>query len=115
MNIKTVFSALVVSMLAIGVAHANDAAKFELKNISGQAIDEIHLAPAGQSLGGDLLGDKYLPSGRSVDVTPGASGCRFDVKVKFHNGDTEGFRNIDLCRTTRISFANTKDYNLVRN
>ena len=113
MNIKTILSAAVVSFLAVGAAHANEAAKFELKNISGQAIDEIHLAPAGQSLGRDLLGDRYLPNGRSVDVTPAASGCRFDVKVVYRNADTESFTNLDLCRTTRISFANTRDY--VRN
>lgn len=110
MNIKTILSAAMVSLLAIGAAHANEAAKFELKNVSGQAIAEVHLAPAGQSLGSDLLGEHYLPNGCSVNVMPAASGCRFDGKVAYRNTDTENFRNINLCRTTRISFANTRDY-----
>ena len=65
------------------------------------------------SWGRDLIGDRVLRAGGAATVTPGAPGCLFDVRVTYHSGGTEAFRNVDLCRTSRISFANTRDF--VRN
>lgn len=113
MSIKTIIAAAVVAMASVGTAHANNAAAFELRNISGQNIDVIQVSPvASNSWGRDLLGDRVLRSGGSVTVTPGGSGCMYDVRVIYHNNEREWFRNIDLCRTTRISFANTQDYTM---
>jgi hypothetical protein len=114
MSIKTfIAAAVVVAVAAAGTAHANDAARFDLRNVSGQNIDIIQVSPvSSNSWGEDLLGDRVLRSGDTVVVTPGAPGCMFDVRVTYHSHAQEWFRNINLCRTTRISFANTQSYSM---
>ena len=114
MSFKMIAAALVGTLAVAGAAQANDQARFELRNASGQRIDMIHVSPvSSNSWGRDLLGDRVLRPGGAVVVIPGPAGCQFDVRVTYHSGGTEAFRNIDLCRTARISFANTRDY--VRN
>lgn len=113
MSFKTFIAAAgVVAMAATaGTAYANDAARFELRNASGQNIDTIQVSPtSSNNWGRDLLGDRVLRSGYSVLVTPGGGGCMYDVQVIYHNDQREWFRNVDLCHTTRISFANTENY-----
>lgn len=111
MIFKTTLAAAIGSMIAIAAANANEAARFELRNVSGQAIDVIQVSPvSSDDWGPDLLGSRILPNGGAVLVTPDAPGCRFDVRVTYHNRSKEWFRNIDLCRTTRISFANSRNY-----
>ncbi len=95
----------------INAAHANDAARFELANTSGQNIDVIQVSPvSSDDWGPDLLGQGVLATGYLVTVTPGGEGCRYDVRVIYHDKSKEWFRNVDLCKTGRISFANSKDY-----
>ena len=111
---KTLLAAAIGSMIAITAASANDAARFELSNISGQPIDTIQVSPVSSgNWGPDLLGNRVLRNNGAVVVTPSASGCRFDVRVIYHDASKESFRNLDLCRTARIAFANSRDY--VRN
>ena len=114
MTFKMILATAIGSMVAITAAHANDTARFVLGNTSGQPIDIIQVSPtSSDNWGRDLLGDRVLRAGGAVEVTPGPAGCQFDVRVVFHNGDKEWFRNINLCQTQRINFANTRNY--VRN
>jgi hypothetical protein len=113
MSIKAVIAAGIVAIASVGTAHANDDARFVLENTSGQPIDVIQVSPvASNSWGEDLLGDRVLRSGGAVVVTPGAAGCMFDVRVIYHSQARESFRNVNLCRTARISFANTRNYTM---
>ncbi len=92
---------------------ANDAARFELTNSSGQAIDRIQVSPVSSGdWGRDLLGSRILATGNTATVTPGPDGCMFDVRVTYRRGGTESFRSINLCRTSRISFANTRNFTM---
>ena len=105
--------AAIAATASISAAHANDAARFELANTSGRTIDVIQVSPnASPNWGRDLLGDRVLRAGYSVMVTPGPAGCMFDVRVAYHGGGTEEFRNVNLCRIGRISFANTQSYTM---
>lgn len=114
MSFKTILVAGFVAMTVAGAAHANQQARFELRNISGQNIDIVQVSPVSDdNWGPDLLGNDVLPNGYTTVVDPGRSGCMFDVRVIYHSGDKEWFRNVNLCRTQRISFANSQDY--VRN
>ncbi len=112
MSLRTmVFASAIACVAAAGAAHANDAARFELANTSGQNIDVIQVSPvSSDNWGPDLLGQGVLPTGYLVTVTPGGEGCRYDVRVIYHDKSKEWFRNVDLCKTGRISFANSKDY-----
>ncbi len=111
MCLKTILAAGFAAMVSIGAAHANEPAKFDLRNISGQNIDIIQVSPIGvPNWGPDLLGNRVLANGGTVVVDPGWSGCMFDVRVTYHSGGQESFRRVNLCRTTRISFANSRNY-----
>ncbi len=113
MCLKSILTAGFVAMVAVGAAHANEPAKFDLRNTSGQNIDIIQVSPvSSDDWGPDLLGDRVLRSGGTVTVDPGSTGCMFDVRVTYHSGGKESFRNVDLCHTTRISFANTQNYTM---
>ncbi len=113
MCLKSILTAGFVAMVSVGAAHANEPAKFELRNISGQNIDVIQVSPVGVGIwGGDLLGDRVLRNGSSVLVDPGSTGCMFDVRVVYHSWAAESLRNVDLCRTARISFANSQGYTM---
>ena len=103
----------IAAMVSVSAAHANDAARFELANSSGRTIDVSQVSPTSSpGWGRDLLGDRVLHAGYSVVVTPGPAGCMFDVRVAYHGGDTEEFRNLNLCRIGRVSFANVRNYTL---
>jgi hypothetical protein len=113
MSLKSIFAAgFVAAVSIVSVAQANEQASFALRNTSGQNIDIIQVSPVGdENWGRDLLGaNRVLPAGNTVTVDPGSNGCMFDVRVTYHNRDNEAFRNINLCSTSRISFANSQDY-----
>ena len=113
MSFKTIIAAAVFATASIGAAHANEAAKFILENTSGQYIDVIQVSPVSSgSWGEDLLGNRVLRNGGAVVVTPGPQGCMFDVRVGYHDTTTESFRNVNLCRTERISFAHSRNYTM---
>ena len=111
MSFKTFIAAALVATTLASAAHANDAARFELANSSGQPIDTIQVSPSSSdNWGRDLLGDRVLRAGGAVTVTPGGSGCQYDVRVIYHDASKETFTNLNLCRTSRISFANSRNY-----
>ncbi len=113
MCMKTILAAGFAAVVSVGAAHANEPAKFDLRNISGQNIDIIQVSPvSSNNWGPDLLGDRVLLTGGTVTVDPGSRGCMFDVRVTYHSGGNEAFRNVNLCRTTRISFANSQNYTM---
>jgi multisubunit Na+/H+ antiporter MnhE subunit len=91
MSLKTFFAAgFVAAMPLAGVAHANEQASFELRNISGQNIDIIQVSPVSdRNWGTDLLGNRVLLTGGTVVVDPGRSGCMFDVRVTYHSNAQE--------------------------
>ena len=90
---------------SFGIAHASDA-DFKLVNKTGAQIDEVYVSPASaQSWGSDIMGSDAVPSGSSVSITfpHGGSACKFDIRVKYNDGDTAEWGNVDLCQYETIS------------
>ena len=98
----------IVALLTLGVsgfAQASDA-DFKLVNKTGYQIDEVYVSPASsQSWGADIMGKDAVADGTSVDISfpHGGSACKFDIRVKYNDGDTAEWGNVDLCQYETIS------------
>ena len=107
------FTALLATTLAIGVAHAADQ-DFTLVNSTGYQIDEVYVSATNQrAWGSDVMGKDALPNGSSVEIqfAPQAQACKYDMRVKYHDGDEAVWQNLDFCNITRVTLfwnANTK-------
>lgn len=94
-----------MSLGFITIATANDA-DFKLVNKTGYQIDSIYVSPASASQwGADIMGKDAVPDGSIVDVTfpHGGSACHFDIKVKYNDGDTAEWSQVDLCQYEKIT------------
>ena len=93
------FTGLMVS------AYASDA-DFKLANKTGYQIDEVYVSSASaKNWGADIMGANAVPNGTSVNITfpHSSSACKFDIKVKYNDGETAEWTNIDLCQYETIS------------
>ncbi len=104
------FLALPVSALALTLGFASFAqasdADFKLINKTGYQIDSVFVSPASSdSWGSDIMGRDAVPDGTSVSVTfpHGGSACKFDIRVKYQDGDKAEWSNVDLCQYETIS------------
>ncbi|HST75391.1 MAG TPA: argininosuccinate lyase [Acetobacteraceae bacterium] len=96
-------AALLVTLTAS--AFAGDA-DFKLVNRTGYQIDSVYVSPASsKAWGHDIMGKEAVADGEAVNVTfpHGDSACRFDIKVKYNDGDDAEWGNIDLCQYETIS------------
>ena len=92
------------AMLATS-AFANDA-DFKMVNKTGYPIDSVYVSRASSdSWGKDIMGRGALGDGEAVNITfpHGGSACKFDIKVKYNDGDTAEWSNVDLCEYETIS------------
>jgi hypothetical protein len=79
---------------------------FNLVNKTGYQIDEVYLGPvSSNSWGEDIMGKGALGDGETAAITFTApnSVCQWDMKVKYNDGDTAEWRNLNLCNTSKIS------------
>ena len=86
-------------------AFASDA-DFKMVNKTGYQIDSVYISPAAASAwGSDVMGQDALADGAAVSITfpHGGSACKFDVKVKYKDGDTAEWGNVDLCQYETIT------------
>jgi hypothetical protein len=86
-------------------AFANDA-DFKMVNKTGYQIDSVYGSRASSdSWGKDIMGRSALGDGDAVNITfpHGGSACKFDIKVKYNDGDTAQWSNVDLCEYETIS------------
>jgi hypothetical protein len=92
------------AMLATS-AFANDA-DFKMVNKTGYKIDSVYVSRASSdSWGKDIMGKDALDDGNAVNITfpHGGTACKFDIKVKYSDGDTAEWANVDLCEYETIS------------
>jgi hypothetical protein len=98
--------ALIAGFMSLsGAAFASDA-DFKLVNKTGYQIDEVYVSPASsESWGDDIMGRAAVPDGTTVNITfpHGGKACRFDIRVKYNDGDKAEWSNIDLCEYEKIS------------
>ena len=88
-----------------GVALASDA-DFKLVNKTGYQIDNVYVSPASSDhWGRDIMGRDSLADGESVNITfpHGGKACKFDIRVKYNDGDKADFNDVDLCEYEKIS------------
>lgn len=86
-------------------AYASDA-DFKLINKTGYQIDSVYVAPTSSNdWGPDIMGRDAVPDGGSVNVVfpHGGSACKFDIHVKYNDGEKVEWGNIDLCQYQTIS------------
>lgn len=95
---------LLVSALALPALAANQ--DFKLVNKTGYQIDEVYVGPvSSKSWGDDIMGKGTLDNGAAVDITftaPGNS-CMWDMKVKYNDGETAEWGNLNLCNISTIN------------
>ncbi len=99
------FAAAGLLTASVGAALANDA-DFKLMNKTGYQIDEVYVSIAGaKSWGADIMGPNAIANGSGVDITFPRNGtaCQFDIKVKYNDGDTAEWGNVNLCQYNTIS------------
>ena len=103
--LRILWLAAVGAIALVGLAHASDA-DFVLKNKTGYQIDEVYVSPAAsQHWGSDIMGQDAVPDGQVVNISfpHGGEACKFDIKVKYHDGDLAQWGGVDLCLYESIS------------
>ncbi|MCQ4158480.1 hypothetical protein NON00_00875 [Roseomonas sp. GC11] len=73
---------------------------FNLRNLSGRAIERLYASPVrARAWGENRLGPDGLAEGGETAVRmPPRGGCRTDLRLVFADGLTEEKRDIDTCR-----------------
>ena len=87
------------------IASASDA-DFKLVNKTGYQIDSVYVSPASSdSWGSDIMGENAVPDGTTVNITfpHGGKACKFDIRVKYQDGDKAEWTDVDLCEYEKIS------------
>ena len=107
----SVLSAVLVLGMSLPAA-ASDA-DFKLRNKTGYQIDEVYVSGhSSHNWGRDVMGSDALADGEVVNITfpHNASACHYDIKVKYNDGDTAEWSDINLCNYSEISlFWNSRD------
>ena len=108
-----IITALLATTFLASAAQAADQ-DFTLVNSTGYQIDEVYLSEvSSKAWGQDVMGKDALPNGNSVEMqfsAPSAS-CKWDMRVKYHDGDEAVWQNLNLCDITRVTLfwnANTQ-------
>ena len=105
MNFVKLMPITAALLFAAHGALANDA-DFTLKNKTGYQIDEVYIAlPSTGNWGNDIMGTGALGDGEKVKITfpHGNGACKFDIKVKYNDGDGSQWGGVDLCQYDSIS------------
>lgn len=79
---------------------------FKLINKTGYQIDEVYVSRASSSSWGkDMMGRDALAADESVNLTfnAPANACKWDMKVKYNDGDTAEWTNLNLCSIDKVT------------
>jgi hypothetical protein len=81
--------------------------RFTLINDSSQTIDNLNISPSeDDSWGDDLLGTLAIPAHNRIIAGPTQeTGCRFDVRVVYHDHREEVMRRQNLCDLEELAFS----------
>lgn len=96
-------AALLTTFAVPAVAGEQD---FKLVNKTGYQIDEVYVSRASsRSWGRDIMGRGALEEDAAVDITfdAPANACRWDLKVKYNDGDTAEWSNLNLCNIETVT------------
>ncbi|WEK04799.1 MAG: hypothetical protein P0Y65_00655 [Candidatus Devosia phytovorans] len=106
---KTLWAALVLAILAVGVtsAVAQDR-RVRINNTSSYDIYEFYASNTGtSSWQEDILGSDILPSGSSVviNIDDGSGYCKYDFLAVFEDGDQVTSTDNNVCELAEFSFT----------
>ena len=79
---------------------------FKLINKTGYQIDEVYVGPvSSDDWGDDIMGKGSLADSSTVAISFNAPSnvCKWDMKVKYSDGDTAQWTNINLCNISTIT------------
>jgi hypothetical protein len=79
---------------------------FKLVNRTGYQIDEVYVSRStSKNWGKDMMGSDALADKESVNLTFNApdSVCNWDMKVKYNDGDTAEWSNLNLCSIDKVT------------
>ena len=79
---------------------------FKLVNKTGYQIDEVYVSrSSARSWGEDLMGRGALGVDENVAITFNAPDnvCRWDLKVKYNDGDEAEWSNLNLCNINTVT------------
>ena len=101
------YAIITAGLLAFApVAHAGDQ-DFTLVNRTGYQIDDLYVAPsASNNWGREIMGQgNVLEDGDSYDVSFARSSraCKFDLRVKYHDGAEATWQTLDFCQISKVS------------
>ncbi len=98
---------LATSFLAAGSLPALAADQdFKLINKTGYQIDEVYVSRvSSKAWGKDVMGSDALAADESVNInfTAPANACRWDLKVKYNDGDEAQWDNLNLCDISKVT------------
>ena len=97
------FSGLLMILATPALAGNQD---FKLVNKTGYQIDEVYVSRvSSKNWGKDVMGSDTLEEDNSVNITfdAPANACRWDLKVKYNDGDTAEWGNLNLCNIETIT------------
>lgn len=96
---------LLGSALLPGRAHAGSQ-DFTLINRTGYQIDEVYVSrSSSRAWGRDVMGRDALEDDHWVKITIKApeNACRWDLKVKYSDGDEATWNDLNLCNISKVS------------
>jgi hypothetical protein len=102
---QRLFAGLLLPLLAAGPALAGNQ-DFVLVNKTGYQIDEVYVSQAtSKNWGKDVMGEDALDANARVKITFDAPDnvCRWDLKVKYNDGDTAEWGNLNLCNINTVT------------
>ena len=97
--------AAVAVLLTMSAAHAAQQ-DFTLHNKTGYQIDEVYVSQSSsRNWGKDIMGRDALEDGNTVDVSFNApdNACRWDMRVKYNDGDEATWNNLNLCNISKVT------------
>ena len=90
---------------------------FTLHNRTGYPIGEVYVSRArSRDWGEDMMGSGALDSGLAVKITFVAppNVCRWDMKVRYSDGDEAIWNNLDLCAISEVALYWDKQREVTR-
>ena len=99
---------LAVSLLStLGTAGALAGEQdFKLVSKTGYQIDEVYVSRVNnRNWGNDVMGRGTLEEDAAVDISFNApdNACRWDLRVKYNDGDTAEWKNLNLCSIETVT------------
>ena len=106
MRVATALAATALSVMLSGTAMAQGRQDFALVNRTGYQIDQVYVSSSREnSWGADVLGRGVLVPNATVNITfpQKSSECMWDMRVIYNDGDRSEWRQLNLCRISRVT------------